>query len=165
VKQLLIWVLTLCCLLVGWRYVVTNMGQGKDKGISLTDLQNDADANKIASIVVNGENVTGTYKEGAIKDGKDTFHTIVTGNYMDRTEVAELQSHGINVTVKDQQGNIWLTLLLNALPILVVLALFMFMMRQMQSGGNKAMSFGKNRARLLSMQQKKITFKDVAGVD
>ncbi len=165
VKQLLIWVLTLCCLLVGWRYVVTNMGQGKDKGISLTDLQNDADANKIASIVVNGENVTGTYKEGAIKDGKDTFHTTITGSYMDRTEVAELQSHGINVTVKDQQGNIWLTLLLNALPILVVLALFMFMMRQMQSGGNKAMSFGKNRARLLSMQQKKITFKDVAGVD
>jgi cell division protease FtsH len=47
----------------------------------------------------------------------------------------------------------------------VILALFLFMMRQMQSGGNKALSFGKNRARLLSMQQKKVTFKDVAGVD
>jgi len=44
-------------------------------------------------------------------------------------------------------------------------ALWFFMIRQMQTGGNKALSFGKSRARLLSMQQKKVTFKDVAGVD
>jgi cell division protease FtsH len=51
------------------------------------------------------------------------------------------------------------------LPLVVILGLWFFMIRQMQSGGNKALSFGKSRARLLSMQQKKVTFKDVAGVD
>jgi len=50
-------------------------------------------------------------------------------------------------------------------PFLLLAAFWFFMIRQMQMGGNKAMSFGKSRARLLSMQQKKITFKDVAGVD
>jgi cell division protease FtsH len=163
VKQLLIWVLTLGCLLVGWRYVVTNMGPGHDQAISVTEMQNDAEAGKISSILVNGEDVTGEYKDatGQFK----TFHTSITGNYMDRSEVKDLSDHGVKVTIKNQQGNLWLGILLQALPIIVLLALFMFMMRQMQSGGNKALSFGKNRARLLSMQQKKITFKDVAGVD
>jgi cell division protease FtsH len=158
IKQLLIWALTLGCLLVGWKYVYTNMGQGHDTAISLTKLQNDAEAGKIDTVLVNGEDVTGTYK-----DGKETFHTTIPANYPDLYK--DLREHNVNVTIKNQQGNLWLGILFQALPILVLLALFMFMMRQMQSGGNKALSFGKNRARLLSMQQKKITFKDVAGVD
>ena len=76
-----------------------------------------------------------------------------------------LQDNHVIITVKDRQGNGWLHILLHFSPIIVIGALWFFMLRQMQSGGNKAMSFGKSRARLLSMQQKKITFKDVAGVD
>jgi cell division protease FtsH len=158
VKQLLIWVLTLGCLLVGWRYVVTNMGPGHDKAISISELLNEVTANKVASVTVNGEDVTGQYK-----DSKESFHTTIPANYPHFYDV--LNDHGVYWSNKNQQGNLWFSVLLNALPILVLLALFMFMMRQMQSGGNKALSFGKNRARLLSMQQKKITFKDVAGVD
>jgi cell division protease FtsH len=160
VKQLLIWVLTLGCLLVGWRFVATNMAAGHDKAISLTQFQDDADAGKISDILVDGAEVTGKYK-----DGKETFHATIPANYVDHAEETDLKSHGVDVTYKNQQGNIYWQALLSFAPILVLVALFMFMMRQMQSGGNKAMSFGKNRARLLSMQQKKITFKDVAGVD
>jgi cell division protease FtsH len=160
VKQVLIWVLTIGCLVVGWRYVVTNLGTAHDKGLSVTEMQNDAEGGKISTMLVNGEDVTGTYK-----DSKETFHASIPGNYMDRGEVKDLTDHGVNVTIKNQQGNLYWSALLSFAPILVLVALFMFMMRQMQSGGNKAMSFGKNRARLLSMQQKKITFKDVAGVD
>src|SRR5205085_2495272 len=54
---------------------------------------------------------------------------------------------------------------LNALPLLLLVGFCLFLMRQMQAGGNKALSFGKSRARLLSAQQKKVTFKDVAGTD
>jgi cell division protease FtsH len=160
VKQLLIWVLTLGCLLVGWRFVATNMAAGHDKAISLTQFQDDADAGKISEILVDGAEVTGKYK-----DGKETFHATIPANYVDHNEESELKAHGVDVTYKNQQGNLYWQALLSFAPILVLVALFMFMMRQMQSGGNKAMSFGKNRARLLSMQQKKITFKDVAGVD
>ncbi len=159
VKQLLIWVVTLGCLLLGWRFVVSGMQQGHDRTISLTDLQNFAEQQKISTITVNGVQATGSFKDP--KDG--TFNTTIPTNYPDLYK--DLRDHGVNVTIKDQNGNLWFSVLLNVAPILVLLALFLFMMRQMQSGGNKALSFGKNRARLLSMQQKKITFKDVAGVD
>ena len=69
------------------------------------------------------------------------------------------------MTVKPNSGNGWLNILIQFSPVIIIGALWFFMLRQMQSGGNKAMSFGKSRARLLSMQQKKVTFKDVAGVD
>jgi cell division protease FtsH len=157
---LLIWVLTLGCLLVGWRFVATNMAAGHDKAISLTEFQDEADAGKISDVLVDGTDVTGKYK-----DGKESFHTTIPANYVDKNEAADLHAHGAVVDIKSQQGNMYWNALLSFAPILVLVALFMFMMRQMQSGGNKALSFGKNRARLLSMQQKKITFKDVAGVN
>jgi cell division protease FtsH len=158
VKQLLIWVLTLGCLLVGWRFVATNMAAGHDKTVSVTEMLNDVEAGRVSEVLVDGSDVTGKYKEG-----KETFHSTIPANYPDLYK--DLRDHGVNVTIKSQQGNLYWNALLSFAPILVLVALFMFMMRQMQSGGNKAMSFGKNRARLLSMQQKKITFKDVAGVD
>ena len=71
----------------------------------------------------------------------------------------------VNFSIKEPQSNILLPLLFNVGPFVLLIAIWFFMLRQMQSGGNKALSFGKSRARLLSMQQKKVTFKDVAGVD
>ena len=71
----------------------------------------------------------------------------------------------VNFSIKEPQNNILIPLLINAGPFVLLIAVWFFMLRQMQSGGNKALSFGKSRARLLSMQQKKVTFKDVAGVD
>ncbi|MEO6923693.1 MAG: ATP-dependent zinc metalloprotease FtsH [Bryocella sp.] len=158
VKQTLIWVLGLACMFGMWRFVTVQMAATHDKAMSMTQVQNDAEAGKIADVTIAGSEVTGTYKEG-----KAAFHTTIPQNYPDFYK--DLHEHGVNVTIKDPQGNMWLSILIQALPILAIFALFIFMMRQMQSGGNKAMSFGKNRARLLSMQQKKITFKDVAGVD
>jgi cell division protease FtsH len=79
--------------------------------------------------------------------------------------IKDLRDKGVNITVKDTSGNGWPTYLLNLSPLILFAALWFVMIRQMQTGGNKALSFGKSRARLLSMQQKKVTFKDVAGVD
>ena len=66
--------------------------------------------------------------------------------------------------VQDNGSN-WVNLLGTFLPFALVIGFWVFMLRQMQSGGNKALSFGKSRARLHSSQQKKVTFKDVAGVE
>lgn len=160
VKHLLIWVLTVGVLLMGWKLVTVNMNNAKDTAISESKMQNDIDAGLVKDITVNGSEVTGTYKEG-----KGAFHTVVTPTFMDRAEEQDMTAHGVELNVKDPDNKAWVSILLQIAPIAVVFALFLFMMRQMQSGGNKALSFGKNRARLLSMQQKKITFKDVAGVD
>ncbi len=151
--------LTVGCLLLGWKFVQTNMAPSKDKSISLSEMLSQVDDNKIDSVTVSGVDVTGKYKDAS----QGTFHTTIPQNYPDMYK--DLRTAGVNVTIKDQNGSLWFSVLLNALPIVLIVVLFMFMMRQMQSGGNKALSFGKNRARLLSMQQKKITFKDVAGVD
>ena len=146
------------CLIFVWQFVVKNTGGGQDKGISLTQLLNDADAGKVSEVTVNGSEVTGKYRDGNVQ-----FHTVIPANYPDMYKT--LRDHGVNITVKDTSGNTWLNLLISLAPFALLLGLWFFLLRQMQSGGNKAMSFGKSKARLLSMQQKKITFKDVAGVD
>ncbi|HEU5341256.1 ATP-dependent zinc metalloprotease FtsH [Edaphobacter sp.] len=158
VRQILIWVFMIACLVFLWQFVVKSTGQ-QEKNISLTQLLNDSDAGKISDITVNGEEVTGHYRD----DAKNQFHTIIPANYPDLYK--SLRDHGVAITVKDTNSNGWLTFLLQLAPFALFLGLWFFFLRQMQSGGNKAMSFGKSRARLLSMQQKKITFKDVAGVD
>src|SRR5665213_2393590 len=146
------------CMIMAWRYFSKNFEPSNDKPVTMTDVMNNAAQGKVGKVTINGTDVT-----GESKDGKDKFHTTIPANYPDFYNA--MNSHGVNVTIKDTQNGLWMSALLQFLPILLIVGLFMFMMRQMQSGGNKAMSFGKNRARLLSMQQKKITFKDVAGVD
>lgn len=146
------------CLVFLWQFVVKGTGSGQEKNISLTQLLNDADQGKVAEVMVNGSEVTGKWK-----DDKTQFHTTIPANYPDMYKT--LRDHGVNITIKDQNSNAWLGFLIQLAPFALLLGLWFFLLRQMQSGGNKAMSFGKSRARLLSMQQKKITFKDVAGVD
>jgi cell division protease FtsH len=76
-----------------------------------------------------------------------------------------LRDKAVPVKVKEVRSGDWLLIVLNALPLVLLVGFCLFLMRQMQAGGNKALSFGKSRARLLSAQQKKATFKDVAGTD
>ena len=146
------------CLVFLWQFVAKSTGVGQDKSISLTELLNKADEGKVENVIVNGAEVTGHFR-----DDKTQFHTTIPANYPDMYKT--LRDHGVNITIKDQNSNAWLGLLIQLAPFALLLGLWFFLLRQMQSGGNKAMSFGKSRARLLSMQQKKITFKDVAGVD
>ncbi len=146
------------CMIMAWRYFSKNFEPTNDKLVTMTDVMTSAAQGKVGKVTINGTDVT-----GESKDGKDKFHTTIPANYPDFYNV--MNSHGVNLTIKDPQNSLWVSALVQFIPILLIVGLFMFMMRQMQSGGNKAMSFGKNRARLLSMQQKKITFKDVAGVD
>jgi cell division protease FtsH len=101
--------------------------------------------------------------KGKHRDGS-MFHTTVPANYPDM--IKSLHDKGVSMTFKDaNNGSFTLQLLGTWAPLLLLGALWFFMIRQMQTGGNKALSFGKSRARLLSMQQKKVTFKDVAGVE
>ncbi|MHB1021763.1 MAG: ATP-dependent zinc metalloprotease FtsH [Acidobacteriaceae bacterium] len=157
-KTIFFWVLIITCLVLLWQVVQKGTGMGHEKEVAFSQFLNDAQQGQITDVVVNGTEVHGHYK-----GEKDGFHVTIPANYPDMYKT--LQDHGVSVTVKDTQNNAWLGILLNFSPIIIVVALWFFMLRQMQSGGNKAMSFGKSKARLLSMQQKKVTFKDVAGVD
>jgi cell division protease FtsH len=85
--------------------------------------------------------------------------------YLSPNSYEQLRDKSVLIKVKEVRSGDWLIILLNALPLLLLVGFCLFLMRQMQAGGNKALSFGKSRARLLSAQQKKVTFKDVAGTD
>ncbi|HEX4020194.1 MAG TPA: ATP-dependent zinc metalloprotease FtsH [Acidobacteriaceae bacterium] len=158
VKQVLFWVLIGTCLIVLWQVVQHGAGTGKDQEVAFSKFMTDAQQGQISDVTVVNSEVHGHYRAD-----KEAFHTIIPANYPDMYKV--LQDHQVTVTVKDTSGSTWLNILIQFSPFILLGALWYFMIRQMQSGGNKAMSFGKSRARLLSMQQKKVTFKDVAGAD
>src|SRR5262249_31385648 len=101
--------------------------------------------------------VSGKYKNG------DEFHSTVPPGYNDFTTL--LLNKNVALKVEKDNGSNWLNILGRFLPLVLLIGFGVLMVRKMQSGGNKALSFGKSRARLHSSQQKKVTFKDVAGVE
>jgi cell division protease FtsH len=157
VKTIIFWVFIFACLVLLWQVFQKSGGMGKDQEVSFSQFMNDAKAGQVSEITL-----LGTEVHGKTKDGK-LFHTNVPANYSEMYGI--LDANHVAVNIKDNSGNGWLNILIQFSPVIIIGALWFFMLRQMQSGGNKAMSFGKSRARLLSMQQKKVTFKDVAGVD
>jgi len=140
-----------------WEVFQKSAGTGKESEIAWSEFLQDAQQGQVSDVTVVGSEVRGHLR------GDKAFHVTVPANYPHLFDV--LDQNKVKVTVKNTDGNSWWNLLVQFSPVIVIGALWFFMIRQMQSGGNKAMSFGKSRARLLSMQQKKITFKDVAGVD
>jgi len=157
-KTAVFWAVIILSGLLLWQVVKAGGTGAKQKEINFSDFMTRVSQNGIGDVTVNGTEVTGHYR-----DDKSGFHTTVPSNYPDMYKT--LQDKGVNVTIKDSQSGSWSSWLVQLAPLLLLGALWFFMIRQMQTGGNKALSFGKSKARLLSMQQKKITFKDVAGVD
>jgi cell division protease FtsH len=160
VKTVLFWLLIGVSALLLWG-VVRNARDGqKDKEPNVAQFMSDVDQNNVKDFEVNGMEVRGHYRDGS------GFHTTLPTNYFTPEMLKNLQSKGVSFKFHDiNSGSIPLTLLGTWAPLILLGALWFFMIRQMQTGGNKALSFGKSRARLLSMQQKKVTFKDVAGVE
>ena len=106
--------------------------------------------------------IQGSDLEGKLKDNT-SFKTYVPD---DPELVKELRSRGVAIKAKPQEDRgFWVTMLASWGPILLLIAVWIFFMRQMQSGGGKAMSFGKSKAKLLSESQAQVSFKDVAGID
>jgi cell division protease FtsH len=139
--------------------VVRTTAGPKDQNLTFTQFVAKVEAGSVDKVTITGNEVHGTYKSNP----NATLHTFIPVNYPDI--IKQMQEHGVDVEIKDTSSSGWVSILINASPFIVVIAFWIFMMRQMQSGGNKALSFGKSRARLHSTQQKKVTFKDVAGVE
>ncbi|HKV94193.1 MAG TPA: ATP-dependent zinc metalloprotease FtsH [Candidatus Angelobacter sp.] len=157
-KTVILWVTLLAVGVVLWKMIQGGPNSGKDHEINYTDFMSQLNDNKIADVTIEGSTARGKLKNG------DMYHLVVPSN--NQALYTALDSHKeVKTTFKDNQGWNWSMAIFQFSPFLLLGVLWFVMIRQMQTGGNKALSFGKSRARLLSMQQKKITFKDVAGVD
>jgi cell division protease FtsH len=157
IKTLVFWVVLICVAVL--LFTVVKAGQTpKETAISFTQFMNKVDEGQVSEVTITGTEVHGLYQNKQLG-----FHTYIPANYPDL--ITLLRNKGVETQFKSETSNSWIGILLNASPFIVLLGFWIFMMRQMQSGGNKALSFGKSRARLHSTQQKKVTFKDVAGVE
>jgi cell division protease FtsH len=115
---------------------------------------------EIAEAMIEPGKVTGKLKNGR------RFSSKIYGEAVANELAKEMIKNDVQVSMdQSSSGGLWVTMLVSYAPFLLIIAFWIFMVRQMQSGGNKALSFGKSRAKLLSNQQKRVTFKDVAGVD
>ena len=158
VKTVLFWVVILVSAFLLWQVVRQGTNSQKDKEINFSQFMTDVNQGNVRDVRIIGMEVRGKYK-----NDNSAFHTTVPPNYPDMYKI--LTDKGVVMEIKDISNGTWPSWILNLAPLVLLAALWFFMIRQMQTGGNKALSFGKSRARLLSMQQKKVTFKDVAGVD
>ena len=160
VKTVLFWLLIIVSAVLLWQVVKSARDGQKDAELNFTQFMSDVDQNTVQEFTVNGMEVRGKLRNGS------AFHTTAPANYFTPEIMKDLRAKGVDVKFPDvNSGSLPLQLLGTWAPLILLGALWFFMIRQMQTGGNKALSFGKSRARLLSMQQKKVTFKDVAGVE
>jgi len=158
VKQIVFWLVIILSGILLWQVVNGAGNKGiKEQQISFSQFLGNVQQGTVRDVTITGNEI-----RGVNKDGKTGFYLTAYPNYPDM--IKQLQDKGVNITVKDVGNGGW-SVLIQFAPVLLLVALWFVMIRQMQTGGNKALSFGKSRARLLSMQQKKVTFKDVAGVD
>jgi cell division protease FtsH len=156
-KTGLIWIGAIAFCLVLFGYVQRGAGMNKVADITYSDLFEKAQQGLVKDASIDDGELRGHLKTN------EEFRTNIPAEYGDLDKA--LRTAGVKLSIAPQKSSIPFQILINVGPILLVGVVFFLFMRQMQSGGNKALSFGKSRARLLSMQQKKITFKDVAGVD
>jgi cell division protease FtsH len=153
-KSLLFWLALIVVAVLVWN--VSTKFQQHDTPVNFSEFMTWVKAGTVERVTITGQEIVGTTKDG-------TFQTTAPSQYEGLANL--LIESGVVVQAKPEAISPWASLLYSWAPFLLVIGFWVFFMRQMQSGGNKALSFGKSKAKLSSSTQKKVTFKDVAGVD
>ena len=134
--------------------------------LNVSQYEQQLDANNVAAINISSDrHVNGDFRQKVAVDGHSgkKFHVLLPGPLTER-ERDQLRANKV-VVASSEAGQSFGTLLIAWLPVILIIAIWIFIFRQMQAGGNKAFSFGKSKAKLLSGDTPKITFADVAGCD
>jgi len=136
-----------------------NKPQGNSTSLTYTEFISSIQNKAINRVTISGDTISGT-----LQDGKP-FRTVYPMNDTELMQI--LRQSGVDITVKETQKDSWLaTIFISWFPMLLLIGVWIFFMRQMQGGGKGgALSFGKNRAKLTEQSDNKVTFADVAGID
>lgn len=123
--------------------------------VGYSDFLSMVESGSVSSVTIQGDNISGMSAQGPFK----------TYAPKDPELIGLMRSKGVKISVKPQEDSSWFQVLLSWVPMLLLIGVWIFFMRQMQAGGGKAMSFGKSRAKLMTDSQEKVTFEDVAGIE
>ncbi|HET6488255.1 MAG TPA: ATP-dependent zinc metalloprotease FtsH [Syntrophales bacterium] len=138
-------------------YNLFNQPKNSQEAVIFSDFIAAAEKGQVVEVSIQGENISGKFLNGK------SFKTYAP---KDAGLIPLLKEKGVRISAKPVEDSPWyMTVLISWLPTLLLIGIWIFFMRQMQSGGGKAMSFGKSKARLMTDKQKKVTFNDVAGID
>jgi cell division protease FtsH len=154
-RGIFIWLLIVMMAILLINLVTTP--QKTENEVKFSEFIAKVDAGEVQEVTIQEREISGRYTDGK------KFKTY-SADYPDL--VGLLKDKGVAITAMPPKGPPWYEYFLSwGLPLIIIVAIWIFFMRQMQSGGTKAMSFGKSRARLITEKQVKVTFKDVAGID
>jgi cell division protease FtsH len=164
-KTILFWISIVFLGVMLWKLVSANGSQAREQQPSYSEFMAKVEEGDIKEVTLylspNSYEVQGEYR-----NPPNTKFVVTVFKEAAPDLVKQLKDKGAMIKgMKEVRSGDWILILLNAAPLILLVGFCLFLMRQMQAGGNKALSFGKSRARLLSAQQKKATFKDVAGTD
>ncbi|MDQ1278495.1 MAG: cell division protease FtsH, partial [Thermodesulfobacteriota bacterium] len=138
-------------------YHLFTQPKGQQESVIYSDFVAYVDKGQVKEVTIQGENVT-----GKLADNK-SFKTFMP---KDTDLIGTLKEKNVRIAAKPVEDSPWyMTILISWFPMLLLIGVWIFFMRQMQGGGGKAMTFGKSRARLMTDKTNKVTFEDVAGID
>lgn len=156
-RNIIVWLLALVLLSGAMNMFAGNPSTAGAENLAFSDFMANVESKKIAEVIIEGASINGSYLDGK---------KFVTYAPFDPTMVEKLRENDVKVTAKpeDNTSNTLMGMLISWFPMILLIGVWVFFMRQANSGNNKAMSFGKSRARLIE-NTKKVTFADVAGAD
>ncbi|MGB1965972.1 MAG: ATP-dependent zinc metalloprotease FtsH [Candidatus Micropelagos thuwalensis] len=158
-RNLIVWVVVGLLLLSLFNFFQESPTSSNAREINFSQFVAEVEAGNVEEVVISGDSIT-----GKLADGR-RFSSYAPPN--DPTLINRLTERGVSITAKPDTSNaptIW-GILLSWFPMLLLIGVWVFFMRQMQSGGGKAMGFGKSKAKLLNEAHGRVTFEDVAGID
>jgi len=157
-RNLAIWIIIALLLVALFNLVQNNPKGARATNIEYSQFLSDVDAGNVRSATISGNQVSGTLTSGA------PYQTYMPN---DPELVKRLHDKNVRFDAKPASEDVpsLLGVLVNWFPMLLLIAVWVFFMRQMQSGGGRALGFGKSKAKLLTEKQGRVTFDDVAGVD
>jgi cell division protease FtsH len=159
IRQVIFWVVIIAGAILLYRFF-QNPGATPPLQLSYSELAEKVEARQVATAVIDREKINGKLVSQA------SYTTKLGNEFVARDLADSMKKSGVKVDFDPSSSSgLWTNMLVMYAPFVLIIAFWIFMLRQMQSGGNKALSFGKSRAKLLSNQQKRVTFKDVAGVE
>ncbi len=154
-RSLVFWMVLIAVALLVWNF--SSKFQSKETSVTFSEFISWVDSGQVARVTMTGSEISGITK------ANENFRTYAPLQYEGLAN--RLIERNVIINAKPEAASPWTALLYSWAPILLMIGFWIFVMRQVQSGGNKALSFGKSKAKLSSSAQKKVTFRDVAGVD
>ena len=154
-KNIAMWLIIIATVVL--MFNLLSYKQSPVEKVIFSDFIEHVEAGRIQEVTIQGNDIYGRFKDGR------EFRTFAPE---DPELVARLRSRGVKISAEPVvETPSWSTIFVSWFPMFLLIAVWIFFMRQMQTGGGKVMSFGKSRARLLTEDQHRVTFKDVAGVE